>query len=313
MGRRMRSKKAIIISLSVVIVVVVLVLFVFRPLGRPPADRIAVVSLSGTITFQGASLFSDAAITPDLVRSYLSRAESDEAVKAIVIRVNSPGGTVTACQEILEEIERVREKIPVVAVMENMAASGGYYISTGADRIVASPVAMTGSIGVISQVVNVEGLYEKLGVSVQTFKGGRYKDMYSGLRELTQEEEEIMQRLVDEYYEHFVGVVAAGRGLSREETRELATGQLYTGAEAYRLGLVDELGGLDTALDVALGLAGLESAWVEYYRLPRRPVWSLLWFGDALRMRLWGFSAEDMMLLEILSQSYPQPRFLYQG
>jgi len=174
-------------------------------------------------------------------------------------------------------------------------------------------VATTGSIGVISQVVNVEGLYERLGVSVETFKGGRYKDMYSGLRELTEEEEEIMQGMVDEYYEHFVGVVAAGRGLSREETRELATGQLYTGAEAYRLGLVDELGGLETALNVALELADLESAWVEYYRPPRRSVWSLFGFGDALKMRLWGLSAEDVMLLEILSQSYPQPSFLYQG
>ncbi len=309
----MRSKKAIIISLSIVLVVVILVLVMVGPLARPPADRIAVITLSGTITFQGASLFSGAAITPDLVRSYLRRAEADRAVRAIVIRVDSPGGTVTACQEILEEIERVGEKVPVVVAMENMAASGGYYISMGADRIVASPVATTGSIGVISQVVNVEGLYERLGVSVETFKGGRYKDMYSGLRELTEEEEEIMQGMVDEYYEHFVGVVAAGRGLSREETRELATGQLYTGAEAYRLGLVDELGGLETALNVALELADLESAWVEYYRPPRRSVWSLFGFGDALKMRLWGLSAEDVMLLEILSQSYPQPSFLYQG
>jgi len=309
----MRSKKAIVISLSIVLVVVILVLIMVGPLARRPVDRIAVVSLSGTITFQGASLLSGSVITPDLVRSYLRRAGADPAVRAIVIRVNSPGGTVTACQEILEEIERASEKVPVVVVMENMAASGGYYISMGADRIVASPVATTGSIGVISQVVNVEGLYERLGVRVQAFTGGRYKDMYSGLRELTEEEEEIMQGMVDEYYEHFVGVVAAGRGLSIEETRELATGQLYTGAQAFRLGLVDELGGLDTALDVALELADLESAWVEYYRPPRRSVWSLFGFGDALRMRLWGLSAEDIMLLEILSQSYPQPSFLYQG
>ncbi len=309
----MTKRRAIVVSLVAVLVVVIVVTFIVRPLARSAEDRIAVVSLSGTITFQGSSLLSGATITPDRVRGYLSRAEADPAVKAIVIRVNSPGGTVPACQEILGEIERVREEKPVVVVIENMAASGGYYISSGADRIVASPVALTGSIGVISQVMNVEELYEKMGIRVQTFKGGRYKDMYSGFRELTEEEEAIMQRLVDEYYEHFVGVVAAGRGLSTDEARELATGQVYTGAEAKQLGLVDELGGLEMALDVALELAGLEAARVEYYRPPRLTVWSLLGFGDVLRMRLWGLSAEDIILLEVLSQSYPQPRFLYQG
>jgi len=309
----MSRKRVIIVSTSVVLVAVILVLMIVGPLARPGEDKIAVISLSGMITFQGSSLVSGATITPELVKGHLSRAEVDPAVKAIVIRVDSPGGTVPACQEILEEIERVKEEKPVVVVMENMAASGGYYISAGADRIVASPVALTGSIGVISRVMNVEELYEKLGIEVQTFKGGRYKDMYSGLRELKEEEEEIMQRLVDEYYEHFVGVVAAGRGLSTEEARDLATGQLYTGAEAERLGLVDKLGGLDTAVDLALELAGLEAARVEHYRPPRASLWSLLGFGDALRMRLWGLSAEDIILLEILSQNYPQPKFLYQG
>ena len=309
----MSRRKAIIIGLSAALVIVLVFLVIIRPMTRPAEEKIAVISLSGTITFQGSSLLSGSTITPDRVSGYLSMAEADPAVKAIVIRVNSPGGTVTACQEILEEIERVKEEKPVVVVIENLAASGGYYISTGADRIVASPVALTGSIGVISQVMNVEELYDKLGIRVQTFKGGRYKDMYSGLRELTEEEEEIMQRLVDEYYEHFVGVVAAGRGLSTDEARELATGQVYTGAEARRLGLVDELGGLDTALDLALELAGLESAWVEYYRPPRWSLWSLLGFGDALRMRMWGLGAEDIILLEILSRGYPQPSFLYQG
>jgi len=302
-----------VVSLVAVLIIVVVVTFIVRPMARSAEEKIAVISLSGTITFQGSSLLSGATITPDRVRGYLSRAEADPAVKAIIIRVNSPGGTVPACQEILEEIERVKEEKPVVVVIENMAASGGYYISTGADRIVASPVALTGSIGVISQVMNVEELYEKLGIRVQMFKGGRYKDMYSGFRELTEEEEEITQRLVDEYYEHFVGVVAAGRGLSTDEARELATGQVYTGARARQLGLVDELGGLETALDVALELAGLEAARVEYYHPPRRTVWSLLGFGDALLMRLWGLGAEDIILLEILSRGYPQPSFLYQG
>lgn len=301
------------VGLVAVVIIVVVVMLIVRPMARPAEEKIAVISLSGAITFQSSSLLSSATITPDRVRGYLSTAEADPAVKAIIIRVNSPGGTVPACQEILEEIVRVKEEKPVVVVIENMAASGGYYISTGADRIVASPVALTGSIGVISQVMNVEELYQKLGIRVQTFKGGQYKDMYSGLRELTEEEEDIMQRLVDEYYEHFVSVVAARRGLSTDEARELATGQVYTGARARQLDLVDELGGLETALDVALELAGLEAASVEYYHPPRLTVWSLLGFGDALLMRLWGLDAEDIILLEILSRGYPQPSFLYQG
>jgi len=308
-----KRKKIVVITLGILLVVAIVVLPILRPIGRPVADKIAVIPLSGTITFQEASFLSRSTITPGLVKEFLTRAEGDAAVKAIVLRIESPGGAVPPCQEILKEIQRVKEKMPVVVVMENVTASGGYYISTGADKIVALRYALTGSIGVISQAVNIEGLYEKLGIKIQTFKGGKYKDMHSGLRELTTEEEEIMQRLVDEYYEHFIEVVAEGRGLTREEVRNLATGQLYSGTEAMRLGLVDELGGLDTAIDLAAELAGLEAAVVEYYRPPRITLWSLLGFGNAIRMRLWGFSAQDIILLETLSQSYPQPKFLYQG
>jgi len=309
----MKRKNVVVITLGILLVAAIAVVIILRPMARPVADKIVVIPLSGTIAFQEASFLSESTITPGLVREFLRRAEGDAAVKAVVLRIESPGGSVPPCQEILEEIQRIKEKMPIVVVMENVTASGGYYISTGADKIVASPYALPGSIGVISQAVNMEGLYEKLGIKVQTFKGGKYKDMHSGLRELTTEEEEIMQRLVDEYYEHFVEVVADGRGLTRDEVRDLATGQLYTGAEAMRLGLVDELGDLDTAIDLAAELAGVEGAMVEYYRPPGITLWSLLGFGNAIRMRLWGFSAQDIILLETLSQSYPQPRFLYQG
>jgi len=308
-----KRKNVVVITLGILLVAAIAVVIILRPMARPVADKIAVIPLSGTIAFQEDSFLPGSTITPGLVREFLERAEGDAAVKAIVLRIESPGGAVPPCEEILKEIQRIKEKMPIVVVMENVTASGGYYISTGADKIVASPYALTGSIGVISQAVNIEGLYEKLGIKIQTFKGGKYKDMHSGLRELTTEEQEIMQRLVDEYYERFVEVVADGRGLARDEVRRLATGQLYTGTEAMRLGLVDELGGLDTAIDLAVELAGLEVAMVEYYRPPRITLWSLLGFGNAIRMRLWGFSAQDIILLETLSQHYPQPRFLYQG
>jgi protease-4 len=247
------------------------------------------------------------------VRDYLTRAEEDKAVKAIVLRIESPGGEIEPCQEILAEIERVKETKPIVVSMGGTAASGGYYISTKADKIVALPTTMTGSIGVISQVTNIEGLLEKLGIQIETFKGGKYKDMYSGYRELTPEEEEIMQGMIDEYYQHFIDVVAEGRGLSQEEVKNLATGQLYTGTEAKELGLVDELGDLNTAINLAAELAGIEALIVEYYQPPRLTLWSLLGFANAIQVRLSGLSAQDMILLEILSHNYRQPLFLYQS
>jgi protease-4 len=308
------KKKAIIIGVSVVVVVAIVVLVLtLGVLSRPAADKIAVILLSGTITMQDSSLFSGITITPNLVEAYLTRAEKDKTVKAIVLRIESPGGEIAPCQEILWEIERVKEAKPIVVSMGGTAASGGYYISTKADKIVALPTTMTGSIGVISQIMNVEGLLEKLGIQVETFKGGKYKDMYRGLREMTPEEEEIMQKLVDEYYEQFIEVVAEGRGLSEEEVRNLATGQIYTGTEAKELGLVDELGDLDTAINLTAELAGIGTPIVEYYQPPRVTLWSLLGLADAIRVRLSGLSARDIILLEILSHNYRQPLFLYQS
>jgi protease-4 len=307
-------KRAIIIgvSIAVVVAIVVLVLVLDIP-NRPVGSKIAVISLSGTITVESSSLLSGSTITPQLVRDYLAKVEKDKAVKAIVFRVESPGGEIAPCQEILWEIERVKETRTIVVSMGGTAASGGYYISTKADKIIALPTTQTGSIGVIYAIPNIEGFLEKLGIQIEIFKGGKYKDMYQGLRELTPEEEEIMQEMVDEYYEQFIDVVAEGRGLNKGEVRSLATGQLYSGTRAKELGLVDELGDLDTAINSALELAGIETAIVEYYQPPRLTLWSLLGFVDAIKTRISGLSAQDMILLEVLSHNYPQPLFLYQS
>ena len=308
----MKRKRVIIISLCVLAVLAAVLVPVFL-LPRRAADKVAVISLSGSITAGGSSLLSGSAITPDLVRYYLTKAESDRKVKAIVLRIDSPGGEIEPCQEILLEIGRAKETRKIVVSMGAMAASGGYYISTPADKIVALSTTQTGSIGVISSAINVEGLLEKLGIQIEIFKGGKYKDMYWGLRELTPEEEAIMQGMVDEFYEQFIDVVVAGRGLNRDDVRSLATGQLYTGAEAKELGLVDELGDLDTAIDLAKQLAGIQTAVVKYYEAPSLTLWSFLGLADAVRTRISGLSAEDTILLEILSHDYPQPLFLYQS
>jgi len=306
------KKKAIIIGLCV-LALVAAILIPIALLPRGATDKIVVIPLTGSITTGDSSSASGSTITPGLVRDYLARAESDKAVKAIVFRIDSSGGQIEPCQEILLEIERAKETKTIVVSMGGMAASGGYYISTQADKIVALPTTQTGAIGVISSAVNVKGLLEKLGIEIEIFHGGKYKDMYWGLRELTPEEKEIMQDMVDEYYEQFIDVVAEGRALSEEAVRELATGQLYSGARAKELGLVDELGDLKTAIDVALQLAGIETAIVEYYKPPRLTVWSLLGLVDAVKARIGGLSTEDMILLEILNHNYPQPLFLYQS
>lgn len=306
------KKKAIIISVSVLALIAAIVVPITL-IPRPIVSKIAVIPLSGTITIENSSLFPGSAITPELVRDYLAKAEQDKSVKAIVFRIESPGGEIAPCQEILWEIERVGETKTIVVSMGGTAASGGYYISTKADKIVALPTTMTGSIGVISQIMNIEGLLEKLGIEIETFKGGQYKDMYRGFREMTREEEEIMQGMIDEYYELFIEVVAEGRGLNKEEVRNLATGQIYSGTEAKELGLIDELGDLDTAINLAAEIAGIEDPIVEYYRKAGLTLRSLLGFVDAIRARITGLSAQDMILLEILSYNYRQPLFLYQG
>lgn len=310
----MRRKKVTVVGLAMLLLVAVLIPTSCMPVG----DKIAVIPLSGAITAGGSSLFYGSAITPGLVREQLNRAEKDITVKAIVLRIESPGGVVAPCQEILVEIEKVKQTKPVVVSMGNTAASGGYYISAKADKIVALPGTLTGSIGVISQIPNVKGLYDKLGIEMQTFKGGKYKDMYSGFRELTPEEKEIMQQMVDNYYEQFVEVVAEGRGLSKEQVRSLATGQLYTGAEAKELGLVDELGGLDKAIDLAAELAGITTPRIEYYKPQKSLLESLLGINldslvYAIQMRLWGLSGQDIVLLQTLSRTYPEPQYLCQS
>lgn len=306
-------KKRRIIIIVIVLAVLAAIIVPITLIPRPVVNKIAVIRLSGFITNVGSSLLSGATITPDSVKDYLTKAEGDKAVKAIVFHIESPGGEIAPCQEILWEIERIGEARTVVVSMGGTATSGGYYISTKADKIVALPTTMTGSIGVISQITNVEGLLEKLGIEIETFKGGVYKDMYRGFREMTQEEKEIMQGTIDEFYELFIEVVAEGRGLSKEGVRDLATGQMYTGTTAKELGLIDELGNLDTAINLAAEIAGIEEPVVEYYRQPGLTLRSLLGFVDAIRARITGLSAQDMILLEILSYNYRQPLFLYQS
>lgn len=183
----------------------------------------------------------------------------NSSVKAIVFRVESPGGGVAASQEIYEEVKRTRDGgKPVVVSMGSVAASGGYYVSCGASRIVANPGTVTGSIGVISQFIHVDQLMEKIGVSSTTIKSGKLKDAGSPMRPPTEEDKKYFQEMIDDVYGQFVGVVARERKLDTAFVRVLADGRVYTGKKAYELGLVDTLGTYEDAIMIAARLANIK-------------------------------------------------------
>ncbi|MEW6412982.1 MAG: signal peptide peptidase SppA [Candidatus Zixiibacteriota bacterium] len=196
------------------------------------------------------------------------------SIKAIVVHINSGGGGVAISQEIYDAIHRARfdyEK-PVVASMASVAASGGYYIACACDRVVANPGSLTGSIGVIFQFHTFEGLMEKVGVGTETIKAGELKDVGNYSRSMTAEEELMLKSVVMDTYEQFVQVVADGRGKDIEEIYPLADGSVFTGLQAYNLGLVDTLGGLNEALEVAADLANISGEPRAVYPYERKNV-----------------------------------------
>ncbi|MFC1892592.1 signal peptide peptidase SppA [Chloroflexota bacterium] len=270
--------------------------------------KIAVIRLSGIIAGSSQQgLLTTGGITPKLVREYLKIAERDSGVRAVVLRIDSPGGSAAASQEISSSIRRFQEETgkPVVISMGDMAASGGYYISAYADSIVANPSTLTGSIGVISQFIYIEGLLEKLGLELETVKAGRHKDM--GIGPLTEEQRQIMHDITDDLYKQFVTAVAEGRGLAVARVTELATGQLYTGSQALELGLVDELGGLDTAIDIAASLAGITMPEIEEYSAPASFLDALLG-GISSPLEL-PFSGDELLFLRVLEGWHGMPRY----
>lgn len=189
----------------------------------------------------------------------IREAGEDKKVKAIVLDINSPGGTVASVQNIYSEILRAKKNKKVVALFRDVAASGGFYIAMAADKIVAEPGTITGSVGVIMQTGNVEGLFEKIGVKVTPITSGKYKDMGSAYRPMTDAEKAILQDMVDDTYGQFLAAVKAGRpNVKPEDMTEYTDGRIFTGQRAYNLGFVDKLGGEEEALELAGSLAGIK-------------------------------------------------------
>ncbi|MBK8274713.1 MAG: signal peptide peptidase SppA [Nitrospira sp.] len=247
-----------------------------KPLQEMQVDgsgkaKVLLVEISGMISSQEKDGFRSTPSMIASVKEQLTRAAKDEQIKAVVLRINTPGGTVTASDIIYHELKtfKANRKVPIVASIMDLGTSGGYYIAAAADRVLAHPSSVTGSIGVIMLTVNAKGLLEKIGVDATAVTSGPRKDMGSPFRTMTTEERAIFQGLIDSFYQRFLTIVQEGRSnLQMDQIKRLADGRIYTGEQAKEAGLVDEIGYLEDAVAVAKKRAGLTEARVVTYQRP---------------------------------------------
>lgn len=228
-------------------IIIILVSGIFTPFSSISfADKIGVINIRGKID------------NSTRVLSQIENFTKDSHIKAIIIRINSPGGNVGASQEIFHELKKASRKKVIVASMENIAASGAYYIACGANKIIANPGTITGSIGVIVEFIQAKELLKKLGIGLEVIKTGEFKDLGSPYREITEKERELIQKLILDIREQFVRDVSSSRHLPFEKVNKIADGRIFTGKEAKELGLVDTLGNFMDAIELAKRMAGIK-------------------------------------------------------
>lgn len=250
-------------------------------------DKVGVIEINGLITKSMPTLKD------------LRKFQEEDRIKAIVVRIDSPGGAVGPSQEIMREIEKVRKTKKVVASCGTVAASGGYYVACAADLIMANPGTATGSIGVIMKLVNVEDLVKKLGVNFYSLQAGDLKDLGTPFRPMTPEERAVLQTLLDDIHQQFIADIARNRKIPLEKMKKLADGSVYTGQKAKELGLVDEMGNFEDAVEKAGRLGGIKGKVETVFPEKRR--YSLLSF-------ILGRDIQES--LANLAFPYPEPAFL---
>ncbi|MBL0712572.1 MAG: signal peptide peptidase SppA [Desulfosarcina sp.] len=243
--------------------------------GKAGGEKVGIVEVKGIIVDSG-----------DTIRQ-LRHFREDDSVKAIVLRVDSPGGVVGPSQEIYREVAKTKKVKKVIASMGAVAASGGYYVVASADGIVANPGTITGSIGVIMEYTNFRELFKKIGLSAVVIKSGKFKDTGSPVRDITPEEERYLKQFVDRLHQQFVDAIAEGRQMEPEAVRKLADGRIYTGADAKALGLVDRIGNLEDAIEWAGRLAGIEGDVTAVY-IPAKKMSLLRLITESAMQSLWG-------------------------
>ncbi|MBE0425380.1 MAG: signal peptide peptidase SppA [Nitrospirae bacterium] len=235
----------IFLSLFLLLIVITFVILLLQN-SVPIGEKVALIRIEGPVI--------DSKDTINQLKDFLK----DHSVKAIILRIDSPGGAVAPAQEIYEEVKKAASKKKVVVSMGSIAASGGYYIASPATRILANPGTLTGSIGVIMEIPNIEGLMDKIGVKTEVIKSGRHKDIASAFRGIGKEEREILQNVLDNVHEQFIRAVAEARNMQVDDVKKIADGRIFTGEQALDAGLIDELGNLEDALKAAAKLAGIK-------------------------------------------------------
>jgi len=239
------KKTCVVITIVMLCLMVVSLSLTLLQKKMPLGSRIALVRIEGPILD-----------SRDIVEE-IKEHTKDRSIKAIILRIDSPGGAVAPSQEIYEEVKKAAAAKKVVVSMGSIAASGGYYIAAPADMIIANPGTLTGSIGVIMEIPNIEGLMSKIGITTEVIKSGKHKDMASAFRKMGVEERELLQGVMDNVHEQFIKAVAAGRKLKVEDVRAIADGRIFSGEQAKTQKLVDELGTLEDAVKKTAELVGI--------------------------------------------------------
>jgi protease-4 len=247
-------RKQILVGLGIIAALLIfffsVLFFMGRMIGKPGGfafgNKIAIVEIKGLIT-QSSGIIEE-------IHQY----QEDDGVKAIILRIDSPGGGVGPSQEIHREILKAKSKKKVVTSMGSVAASGGYYIACASDLIMANPGTITGSIGVLMEFTNVEELFKKIGIKGVVLKGGEHKDIGSHFREMTPEDKALMQEVIDNVHQQFIQAVAEGRKLDRKTVTQIADGRILTGEQAKQAGLIDQIGNLQDTIDAVAKMVGIE-------------------------------------------------------
>lgn len=250
-----KNTKLLIAGIGGLSIIALFLLVVVTVVISSFGGTIAVIPIQGEIAYGSSDILSGGVVNPETIKSQIKEAEEDSSVSAILLEINSPGGTPVASEEIMNAVKNCKK--PVVAWISDTGASGAYLAASSADKIVASRSSWVGSIGVILSLTDLSDLYKKIGVDKYVIKGGKYKDMGSDYRNLTSEERTMLQEMVDEAHDDFISMVAENRNLSKEYVKNIAEGQVFTGAQAKNLKLIDEIGGKDQALDTAAEMAGI--------------------------------------------------------
>lgn len=290
----MKTTSWIVLFIGIVFIAAAIAFFiVIMAGGLLPEGRTGVLSLGKKV---GLVEVTGTIVEPTEYVNQIEKFAEDSSIKALLVRIESPGGGVAASQEIYEALKSVRDNgMPVVVSMGGIAASGGYYIACGADSIVANPGTLTGSIGVIMNFPMARELMRKIGLDWEVLKTGEFKDIGSFARPMTERERDLLEGILADVYDQFVTVVSIERGLGREAVEEIADGSIFTGRQALELGLVDRIGGLRDALDVAAEMGGISGK--PTVVKPRKDLWTI-WdlieelMGTASKMAGQGVSLE---------------------